>query len=889
MSRLLPAYCAEGTSVAHDLRNMRVLIAAATDLAVREATEAIAAFRRDWTVGVCLTAGELSAALDEAQWDAVLLDVSLAGIAQTGPLELPFIAWGPSEGAGEVARLLELGAAGHLVRCEGWQSLLAGTLEACTALSPAGHPAVTQWPSPSHHTQSAEMVCTCNAADLADVMRTGLTQTSRILPFTSAVMALQDVESGDVEALSEGLSPEVAKPVATQLLRVLAQEQSEGCVAPVVLSNTADLGGTSELGALRDALESAGLAGLCRVSLTAGDETLGALVFGSQEPIRATPTQLVMLTDLGVDIALGVARVLLSENAARSLQAQQKLLNVALALSAGNSVGDILQQIATTAAEVAGGERASVRLLDEGRLTFHRAHHAVRGAPRAADPDPGPDAADWRAIETGEPVLQTAAGPGEDQVQLTLPMTLDLNAIGTLSVRRRSGTNFRSSEAGALRFLCAQAAVAVHNANLYEIASRRSQHMEVVAAQAWQEEARARALFEIATAVTEKVDLPDILAHVTRSACTEIGFELARIYLVDHEHQMLLGQLQATAGTDPTPITDETIPLRSDCGDPLARAALGTAPYVVDAPDSRTQEGAGYERLLIPLVSQGMLIGLLMAGNPVSRIPVSPQRTRLLHSLAGLAGVAIERARIDQLRGTLISSVSHELRAPLASIRAYNELVMEGDAGEINPEQKSFLERVERACVRLERLIQDLMNLSKLRAGQVSIRKAPCDLSNAIRAVMDTIQPRASQAGVTLSFSEEDSLPPIVTDQGRIEQVLMNLVDNAIKFNDPGGRVELKLRQQDDSAVISVTDDGPGIPPSALTTIFEEFQHGTDEKSRAKDGAGLGLAIARRVVAVLGGKLWVESEPGQGSTFYVSLQLEPAYGVQAAPQRTGGV
>ena len=300
---------------------------------------------------------------------------------------------------------------------------------------------------------------------------------------------------------------------------------------------------------------------------------------------------------------------------------------------------------------------------------------------------------------------------------------------------------------------------------------------------------------------------------------------------------------------------------------------MGSAPYVIEGiTHPEPDDGRAEERLLIPLVGQGILVGLLVADNPGSGNPVSPQRTRLLHSLAGLASVAIERARVDKLRGTLISSVSHELRAPLASIRAYNELVMGGDVGEVNDEQKLFLGRVERACDRLERLIQDLMNLSKLRTGDVSIKKAPADLANVIRGVLDTMHPKAANAGVTLNFHEEAKLPMTMTDQGRLEQVLTNLVDNAIKFNRAGGKVEiLAERNEAGASVIHVRDNGTGVSKTDLPRVFERFFRADRSRSRDAGGSGLGLAIVKHLARAHGGSITVESEQMKGSTFTVEL------------------
>lgn len=564
--------------------------------------------------------------------------------------------------------------------------------------------------------------------------------------------------------------------------------------------------------------------------------------------------------------------------AAQSATLERRLSAVSRAIAADEDTDHILHMIAQTALEAVGGLTCHVRVM-AGADGETQARCTAAGAPTpddARDDCRPSDALAQKAIDTGETQVLDAEEDAQGPLAAA-PITVRVSHVGALCVGKAPGACFSGEDMAALQLLAAQAAVAVHHARLQEIAQRRAEHMELVAGQALDEEARARAVLDVATAVTEKTELHDILADVTRSACAEIGFERARIYLADHERHVLQGQLEACVGSEPAPISGEPISLRREDGSRLAEAALGAAPYMIEMVQEACEGGMReYGRLYVPLVTQRTLVGLIVADNPVSGEPVSPRRTRLLHALACLVGVAIERARVDKLRGALISSVSHELRAPLASIRAYNELVMEGDAGEVNDEQVMLLGRVERACKRLEGVIDDLMSLSKLRAGEVAVAPEPTDLDTLVHAVMDTMAPHARDAGVSLEFEHREPVPPVMTDAGRVEQVLTNLVDNAIKFNDEGGWVCIKLAQNGADAVISVADNGPGIPASYHDLIFEEFQHGTDERTRAREGAGLGLAIARRVMQVLGGRLWVESEPGEGSVFHLALPLQTA-------------
>ncbi len=709
-----------------------------------------------------------------------------------------------------------------------------------------------------------------------DAMVSGLVRT---LP-VDAALVVAEYPGGELLHSSHGFSQGAHEPIATALLGEMRRAHRSPELTPLP-EHVTDAYALDDATSLRALYVEEKIRSVCHVPVVTAEGTLvGGMVTCSRTPRTHDERLCALLSVAAGHLAHAVWRERVQQLSDRAADFQEKLLAVSLALNAGNDIDQLLELIANTALDIVAGDYCCVEVLDEDQQ-FEKSYAAARPDAEGSALELRSSPLAWQAVQTGEIALargdaESNAGPSAGAVTIAVPLMLDFSAIGALSVRRRGAVTFDDGETNGLRALAAQAAVAIQSTRLYEVARRRSQHMEVVAAQAWQEEGRARALFEVATAVTERTDLQEILAVVTRSACTEIGFERAQIYLADHENQTLVGRLRAAADAEPTPMSEPPVPLRRDSHNRLAEAALGSAPYMIDlVEDVSGPEVRHYERVFVPLVTQEMLVGLIVADNPVSGDPVSPHQTRLLRPLASLASVAIERARVEKLRGTIISSVSHELRAPLASIRAYNELVMTGDVGEVNQEQVTYLERVDKACRHLERVIADLMNLSKLRSGEVSICLAPTDLNSVVCAVLDTLRPRAKQAAVQLIFDEPGPLPETMTDHVRLAQVLTNLVDNAIKFNEPNGWVRLGLGIRGDRAIITVADNGPGIPRSQQSTIFEEFVHGTDDRSRAKDGAGLGLAIARRVIEVLGGKLWVDSEVSQGSTFYVELPMEP--------------
>ena len=273
-------------------------------------------------------------------------------------------------------------------------------------------------------------------------------------------------------------------------------------------------------------------------------------------------------------------------------------------------------------------------------------------------------------------------------------------------------------------------------------------------------------------------------------------------------------------------------------------------------------------------IRPGTLLGVLSACSPH---PVTPRQVRLLRTLARLASLASESARSERLRSQIISSVSHELRTPLAAIRAYNELLLDGDVGPVSEEQQELLSRIETLCLQLDRLIDDLLDLSRLRAGELSVRKAPVDVAAVTEHIIDTMRPEANRVGIAVRADIQEELPQLQADPDRLAQVLFNLVGNAVKYlpgsaeGAEGGRVVVRAwttgGEEGGDLVIAVEDNGPGIIPEDLDRIFDEFYRG--RAAERTKGAGLGLSIASRLTRLMGGSLEVESTPGEGSTFFL--------------------
>ncbi len=231
-----------------------------------------------------------------------------------------------------------------------------------------------------------------------------------------------------------------------------------------------------------------------------------------------------------------------------------------------------------------------------------------------------------------------------------------------------------------------------------------------------------------------------------------------------------------------------------------------------------------------------------------------------------------ELRRLERVRTEFVANVSHELRTPLTAIRGYLETLLEGGLDE-RDNARRFLDIVFRHTERLGRLLDDLTDLSNIELGKVALEVEPTDLREALEPVLAIMGPRAAGKGVALSADLPLDLPPVLTDGDRLEQILINLLDNAVKFTPSAGRVTVAAAVQDRTVEIAVADTGVGIPSTDLPRITERFYRVDKARSRELGGTGLGLAIVKHLVQAHGGALRIESELGKGTTVRFTLPV----------------
>jgi PAS domain S-box-containing protein len=234
---------------------------------------------------------------------------------------------------------------------------------------------------------------------------------------------------------------------------------------------------------------------------------------------------------------------------------------------------------------------------------------------------------------------------------------------------------------------------------------------------------------------------------------------------------------------------------------------------------------------------------------------------------------SIELEAVSQAKSEFLANMSHELRTPLNAVIGFSELMLDGIPGEINDEQRECVNDILNSALHLLSLINDVLDLSKVEAGKIELQRQNMDITDIISGVVPIIKPLLDKNEQEIEVSVMQGLPKIRGDKNRLEQVLLNLLSNASKFTGQGGRVQIHVGREGDYCQVAVIDTGIGIKKEDQEHIFEAFIQGETLPDGNKQGTGLGLTLTRQLVETMGGRIWVDSEYGKGSTFIFTLPL----------------
>ncbi len=299
---------------------------------------------------------------------------------------------------------------------------------------------------------------------------------------------------------------------------------------------------------------------------------------------------------------------------------------------------------------------------------------------------------------------------------------------------------------------------------------------------------------------------------------------------------------------------------------------------------------------IVPVKSQGQQVGTILLAHPPKAPEFDPADDRLLSAVAAQLGLAIERRRLrreaneaealrrtDDLRTALLNAVSHDLRTPLASIMASAGSLLQKDVPWTEEERDQFASAIERESGRLNRIVGNLLDLSRIQAGSIRPELDWYDLRALVDDVLGRLRTTTSQHHLAIEI--EQDLPPVPLDYVEIDQVLSNLIENAVKYSPTGSEIRISARRDGEEIRVEVADQGPGIPPEAQGVLFKPFSR-LEGKGPQPKGTGLGLAVARGLVEAHGGRIWAENRPGGGSSFIFTLPLsQPSLTLAARQER----
>ena len=474
------------------------------------------------------------------------------------------------------------------------------------------------------------------------------------------------------------------------------------------------------------------------------------------------------------------------------------------------------------------------------------------------------------------------------RTMLAVPLVREGAAIGAITIRRTEVTPFTDKQIALLKTFADQAVIAIENVRLFQELEARTRDLV-------RSVDELKALGEVSRAVSSTLNVETVLNTIVSRARQLAGADGCTIYEYDAEVEEF--RLRAADNLDATFVeTVRAMPLRRGEG-VMGRAAETREPIQISdiaAPgvyQSRLRDillKAGYRALLsVPLLREDQIIGSLSLNRKApGEFPA--EVVELLKTFATQSALALENARLfqeleeksrqlevaDRHKSEFLANMSHELRTPLNAVIGFSEVLIERMFGEVNAKQEEYLQDILASGRHLLSLINDILDLSKIEAGRMELELADFHLPQAIDNAVTLVRERAMRRGITLEVAVDDRLGALRGDERKVKQVLLNLLANAIKFTPEGGRVQVRAAVANGVAEIAVSDTGVGIAAEDQEAVFEEFRQVGTDYAKKHEGTGLGLTLSRKFVELHGGKIWVKSQVGQGSTFTFTLPLK---------------
>jgi signal transduction histidine kinase/ActR/RegA family two-component response regulator len=467
------------------------------------------------------------------------------------------------------------------------------------------------------------------------------------------------------------------------------------------------------------------------------------------------------------------------------------------------------------------------------------------------------------------------------------PLIVDDEVVGGMLLWRNEVSPFDEREMAIVTAFAGQAAMAINGVKLVqELQSRRAELARKVD--------ELEALREVGEAVSSSLDVDRVLATIGMHAVELSGTDGGSIMEYDEPERRFV--VRSVYRTSPE-VVDQLRRVRIDIDATLVgRAAKERRPIAVPDlsaveldPHLRILFDAGWRSLVaVPMLREDRIVGSLIVRRKKTG-DFSEETVDLLETFASQSALALLNAQLfralqerstelevaSRHKSEFLASMSHELRTPLNAVLGFSEVLLERMFGEINEKQEDYLRDIHASGRHLLELLNEILDLSKVEAGQMELEFTSVHVPVVLEYVASMLRERAAAHSIELRVEVGDRVDEIEVDELRFKQVVLNLVSNAVKFTPDGGSVVIRARKVDSELHVSVSDTGIGVPPADRERIFESFQQGGRGASR-EEGTGLGLTLSRRIVELLGGRMWLESEVGHGSTFGFSVPVRPA-------------
>jgi GAF domain-containing protein len=637
------------------------------------------------------------------------------------------------------------------------------------------------------------------------------------------------------------------------------------------------------------------------VPMMRGDDLVGVFSIRNSKVQPFTDKQIELVTTFADQAVIAIENVRLFQELKEALEQQTATSEIlGVIASSPTDVQPVLDTIAKNAARVCSAGDAVIRRLDGDVLPAVAHYGSLSGGLDLISLNRGSMAG--RAVIDGQTIhvsdLTTELDESEFPVAkdfqqrfgyrtvLATPLLREGVPLGVILIRRIEVQPFTEKQIALLKTFADQAVIAIENVRLF-------QELEARTRQLAQSVGELRALGEVGQAVSSTLDLQTVLSTIVRHAVQLSRTDGGVVYEYDEaaeEFHLRASHLMESEVVE----TLQATPVRPGQG-ATGRAATMHAPVQLsDILNEQEFTGTkvrpiftrlGYRSVLaVPLLREGRIMGALTVYRKQAG-SFSPEVVQLLQTFATQSALAIQNARLfreiedksrqieaaNRHKSEFLANMSHELRTPLNAIIGFSEVLGERMFGELNEKQAEYTEDILSSGRHLLSLINEILDLSKVEAGRMELELATFDLPLAIDNARTFVRERATKHGINLDVTIDERLGEFVGDERKIKQILLNLLSNAVKFTPEGGRIGINARQADGSVEISVSDTGIGISPEDQSKIFEEFLQVGGDYAHKREGTGLGLTLAKKFVELHGGRIWVESEVGKGSTFSFTL------------------